>query len=209
MYLVIGNGKTGSEVIKRIPENQLLEVCDSKHLPTLDLMKKATCVIVFIPAQAFEEMKSLFIESNVPMVIGTTGVSFEGIQVSAPWIVGSNFSLGVNVLIKLIRGMSQLNSQDLIQKVQIYEEHHIHKKDKPSGTALYLKSLFPKHSVDIEAHRKNDVKGFHSVTLDLEGETIHLEHTALDRGIFAKGALFAASKIEGLSPGIYRFEEMF
>ena len=206
MFLVVGSGKTGSEVVKLIPQDQLLAVCNTKKPSTVELMKKAACIIVFVPADAFAEIQPILIESGVPVVIGTTGLSLpHTLPLKAPWIIGSNFSIGMNLMFKFAREIPK----NIVNHVSIYEEHHIHKKDSPSGTALYLKSLFPTFNVDVEAKREADVKGLHSLALQLDGEILKIEHTALDRSVFAKGALFAASKIKECKIGLHRFEEMF
>ena len=202
---MVGKGKTGSEVIQQLKEDALLAVCDTQRPLTLELAQKASCIIVFVPTGAFESIKPLLIESKKPVVIGTTRIDVRHVAVKAPWIIGSNFSIGMNMLYQWARRMPQEWAYD----VHIEETHHIHKKDSPSGTALYLKSLFSDFDISIDSKREGDVKGEHTLLLNLEGETLKATHTVLDRSVFAKGAILAAHNISKFLPGIYRFEEIF
>ncbi|USO02464.1 MAG: hypothetical protein H6850_00490 [Alphaproteobacteria bacterium] len=205
MLLVVGKGKTGSQVINQMKDSELLAVCDTKQPLTLELAKKASCIVVFVPTNAFADLKSLLELSEKPVVIGTSGINLDGIIPKAPWIIGSNFSVGMNLMYKFARELPK----ELLNQVKIEETHHVHKQDSPSGSALYLKSLFPDFDVKIDAKREGDAKGEHKLTLKLEGETLSVHHKSLDRSIYAKGALLAARNIEKFSAGIYRFEEIF
>jgi 4-hydroxy-tetrahydrodipicolinate reductase len=89
--------------------------------------------------------------------------------------------------------------------------HHIHKKDAPSGTALSWKEWLNKEA-EITSAREGDVNGIHELTVSTANERITLKHDALDRALFAEGAIWAAEQLiknQNLTNGIYTFGQLF
>ena len=118
------------------------------------------------------------------------------------WLIWkSNFSVGVNVFFELNKVLAQALAQYKQYTPSITETHHIHKLDKPSGTAVTLaegivdslevESL----EVPIESIREGEVAGIHTVTWDSEEDTITITHSAKSRRGFALGAVLAAEGI--------------
>lgn len=138
---------------------------------------------------------------NIPLIIGTTGdLNFNKIKSYskiAPVALISNFSEGIPILKNII---SQTKLSDC--HYNISEIHHIHKKDKPSGTAINLKNCIDK-TVKIESIRQGEVFGEHVVSIENDNEKIEFKHIAKNRNIFAKGALNYIPFILNKSNGIY------
>ena len=168
-----------------------------------------------------------------PLVIGTTGLGEEGANLlklasaAMPILYATNMSLGVAVLNRLAALASKaLRDFD----AEIVEQHHRHKKDAPSGTALTLGECVAaarglnlkdvlvtgrdglvgarsKDEIAILAVRGGDVVGRHTVGFYNEGEFIELNHTATSRATFAKGAIKAAIWVAGQSSGLYGIDD--
>lgn len=144
------------------------------------------------------------------MVCGTTGFSetderalAEAAQ-SITLVKSGNFSIGVNLLEHLVRETAARLPEDW--DVSILDIHHRHKKDAPSGTAKMLAKAVRKAGrelagAQIASLRHGGVIGEHKVFFGSEMETLTLSHTALDRAIFARGALVAARWAAGRSRG--------
>ena len=153
-------------------------------------------------------------ELKKPLVIGTTGLSpqtQEALQQAAsliPILYSPNFSIGIALCLeaaalfgKALQGKG---------KISIYETHHTRKKDKPSGTALALAAAVGKgEEVPIYATREGDTIGDHRLVLEWEEERIVLEHQALSRDCFAKGALLAAQFLYDKPPGLYTLQDVY
>ncbi len=218
-YIIIGKGKLGGQVVGCLPEGDVLAVCDRANPPTVDLLKKAGAVIVCVPADGFEAILPVLMESQVPAVIATTGYVWNDQLQSLVrskklrWIVGSNFSLGMNLafffaceLGKLMRSLPRAFSG---ANLSIHEVHHVHKKDSPSGTALSLARACKMGSIPIVADREGEVIGIHHLKLQLPHEMFTISHEAQDRAIFAEGAIWAAQELlPNVGPGITFFEEL-
>jgi len=169
------------------------------------------------------------------MLIGTTGHDERGqaaIKSSAaqiPLILAPNTSLGVNLLLKLAELAAGVldDSYDL----EIFEAHHRHKKDAPSGTALALGRAvavgrdvsldevaeYARHgatgerrrgSIGFSVFRGGDVVGDHTVTFAGVGERVELTHRASDRMAFARGAMRAAKWLQGKPAGLYSMQDV-
>ena len=166
---------------------------------------------------------------GVPVVCGTTGWDAESLSPTLPHREGdksrivlknehgktmlvwsSNFSVGVNIFFNLNRYLAE-EIQNAKLKIQndaggytpsIKEIHHIHKLDKPSGTAKTLaeqiqnaKCKIKNYEVPIESVREGEVPGTHTVTWDSEEDTIVITHIAKGRRGFALGAVLAAEEV--------------
>ena len=167
---------------------------------------------------------------DTSVILGTTGHDeneFQFIKESAeniPIVKAMNFSIGVNALFALTEQLSKLLDDNF--DVEIFEMHHRHKVDAPSGTAIALGEAAAKgRSVDLSdvwvrgrdgitgtrnkgeigftSLRGGEVVGDHSVIFAGESERIELTHKASSRGIFSKGAVFAAQWTRGQLPGLY------
>ncbi len=115
-------------------------------------------------------------------------------------IWSSNFSVGVNIFFELNKWLAEVIRNYPQYQPHIYEEHHIHKLDKPSGTArtladgLRAKGYGLKDS-EIESVREGEIPGNHSVIWDSPEDTIVISHMAKGREGFALGAVLAAESL--------------
>ncbi|MDR3449821.1 MAG: dihydrodipicolinate reductase C-terminal domain-containing protein [Alphaproteobacteria bacterium] len=215
-YAVIGTGKTGQAIADRLPPQDIAALCNSRNPVTLDKLKNADAGIVFVPGPALASLLPLLIESRLPLVIGTTGYPWPADldaqlrQAGTAWIIGQNFSLGLNVMRYYAQRLKQsLNAlRPGALQLGLSETHHIHKLDAPSGTALYIAGALDFPADEIESVREGDAKGTHSVTYGWPHDHITLTHEALDRAAFAEGVLLACAEIAGLEPGLHRFEKL-
>ena len=190
-----------------------------------EAFRSADVAIEFTTPQTAEENVRKAWAQGVPVVCGTTGInkpnpdpSLKGREESNKWIVrdekgkvmlvwSSNYSVGVNVFFDLNRFLAQ----ELKAKAgdhyspSITEIHHIHKLDKPSGTAKTLAEQIQNLSptlparegevIPIESIREGEVPGTHTVTWDSEEDTIIITHVAKGRRGFALGAVLAAESL--------------
>ena len=168
-------------------------------------------------------------------VLGTTGLTdgeraaVEEAAKRIPIVWAPNFSLGVNILLDLVKRTAAL--LDASYDIEIVEMHHRHKKDAPSGTALGLaeaaaagrgvaladKAVYgregvigerPRGEIAIHALRGGDVVGDHTVVFAADGERVELTHKASSRSTFAHGAMRAALWLPGRAPGIYSMRDV-
>jgi 4-hydroxy-tetrahydrodipicolinate reductase len=145
------------------------------------------------------------------LLIGTTGWSAAheaALAESAaeiPLLVAANTSLAVAVLAELTRRAAELLPRDFT--VSIIERHHAGKRDAPSGTARVLAAAAAGGRagapVPVQSLREGEVVGEHDVVFSGPGESLTLAHRALDRSLFARGALAAALWLASQSPGRY------
>jgi len=169
------------------------------------------------------------------LVSGTTGLSddqrarVESAADEAPILRASNFSVGVNLLMKLVDDASAATEGDF--DIEIFEGHHRNKVDAPSGTALSLGEAAADArgwdldevaewgrrgdvgergdaEIGFQVLRGGSIAGEHTVALCGPGERIELTHRAGDRGIFAQGALRAASWLDDREPGLYDMQDV-
>ncbi|MEX0661949.1 MAG: dihydrodipicolinate reductase C-terminal domain-containing protein [Balneolaceae bacterium] len=212
---VIGTGKTGSAVVDVLGESAV--PFNRENPPTVDALKKTDIAIIFVPGDSAENIVELLIKTKIPAVWGTTGYEWpenlnERVKdAGVPWIIGSNFSLGMNLVRKSLElfgaGSSLLNDPQF----HIHETHHIHKKDAPSGTALSWKEWLGKEST-ISSSREGDVKGIHELHIKTGNESIFLKHEAHSRKLFAEGAIWAANYLldnPSIKAGVYPFPTIF
>jgi 4-hydroxy-tetrahydrodipicolinate reductase len=165
---------------------------------------------------------------GLPHVIGTTGLSEEQLAEveeaaqNAPIVLAPNMSVGVNLLREVVRDLAaKLEGYD----IEVVEAHHRHKKDAPSGTALFLaraaaegrersleevavhgrEGYAPREPGEIGIHalRGGAVVGEHRLVFYADGEEVEVVHRALSRRTFADGALRAARFAAGAGPGLY------
>lgn len=213
---VIGTGKTGGKVVELLGD-ELAEAFDASNKPTVEKLKQADAVIIFVPGDAVSDIIDDVIEAGIPAAWGSTGYEWpEGLEErvkakNAKWVLASNFSLGMNIIRKSIEAISAGSSILDDPKFHIHEVHHIHKKDAPSGTALSWKEWLDKEA-EVTSSREGDVKGIHELTMKTGTEEITLRHKALDRALFAEGAIWAAEQLinnSKIETGICTFGQLF
>ena len=168
------------------------------------------------------------VEMKIPYVLGTTGLTDEEqkavdeASLKIPVVQSGNYSLGVNVLLGLVRKAAQ--ALDKSYDIEIVEMHHRHKKDAPSGTALMLAKAAdearggdnpfvygrvgqtgerPVGEIALHSLRGGSVIGDHTVTFASELERVELVHKAQSREAFAAGALKALLWAKGRKAGKY------
>ncbi len=215
-YAVIGTGKTGQAILNALPQADVVAICNSRNPLTQDQLKQADVGIVFVPGTAMPDMLPLLLESGKPMVVGTTGYAWPAdlnarlVAHNVPWVIGQNFSLGLNVMRYYAQRIKQTLNALRPDNVQLHltEAHHIHKLDAPSGTALYIAQALDFPPQDIVSIREGDIKGTHSVFYDWPQDRITLTHEALDRAAFAEGVVRACSQTSHLAAGLHNFEKL-
>ena len=165
-----------------------------------------------------------------PAVVGTTGFDDAGLEVirqaaqSVPVLLSPNMSVGVNVVFKLVEAAARALGDDV--DVEVFEAHHRHKVDAPSGTAVRLGEVLaaalgrdlasdavygregitgerPSRTIGFHSLRGGDIVGEHTVTFAGTGERIEITHRAASRSNFAAGALRAVRFIVHQPPGLY------
>lgn len=189
-------------------ENRVVASLDSLDADDIDV------VIDFSGIEVFDQVVEWCAKKKVALVSGTTGISpnhkltLEKGSKHTPIVYSANMSLGVNVLAGLLERLGPLKDFDF----QIEEAHHRHKKDKPSGTALLLKThldrAIGKSSEEPAVIRGGGIFGEHKVWIMGEEETLTLSHSALNRRVFARGAITAAEWIVGKKPGQYSMKDV-
>jgi len=214
---VLGKGKTGSKVIDILNEEKISHtIFDSKNILTTEKLLGHDVVICFLAAEPLKDYLPILIDAKIPLVSGTTGFHYsdelkqkiEKLQLT--WIVANNFSLGMNLIKNMIETLGKANKLVSHPEFHIHEIHHTKKLDAPSGTALSWRNWLGL-DCEITSERMGDVIGFHEITLKTNTEEIKLTHNALDRKIFAEGAVFAAKKITQQSfneYGIISFQDL-
>ena len=194
----------------------------------------ADVIIDFSSPKAFDALMDYCIEKELPVVVCTTGLSddqlsrLEEASRQVAVLKSANMSLGINLLIKLLKEAASVLAPAGFD-VEIVEKHHNRKKDAPSGTAIALadsinEALGGEHDyvydrsgryearspreIGISAVRGGTIVGEHEVIFAGTDEVIEFKHTAYSRAIFAKGALQAARFLAGKAPGHYGMEDV-
>jgi 4-hydroxy-tetrahydrodipicolinate reductase len=214
---LLGKGKTGGKVIELMEQAKIeFTIFDSSNKPTLEKLKNHDVVISFLPGEAFTQYISILLDSKIPVVCGSTGMTFPQNfnatlkEFQCTWIYATNFSLGMNLVQQMILIMSKANKILKNYSFSLSEIHHTRKLDSPSGTALSWKA-WADHEMQITSERIGDVSGIHELVLSTDFEKISIRHESLDRKIFAEGALFAADKIindKSLAHGLHLFQDV-
>lgn len=173
-------------------------------------------VIDFSLPDATEGILAKVCAAGVPYVCGTTGfANKEGIikslaqaSASIPIVFDSNFSLGVEILC----AASELLAAAIKTPIEIVDIHHIHKRDKPSGTALKIRdrilSANQTAPIQIKSERIGEVFGEHKVIAQFADESIEFIHRAHSRLPFAAGALKALEWARNQKPGLYSVKDV-
>ncbi len=215
-FAVIGTGKTGGKVVEILKEDQIVGPFDSSNKPTVEKLKEADAAILFVPAAAVDELIDPLMDSKIPAAWGTTGYDWPDDldhqlkEKNIKWLQASNFSLGMNIVRRCLNIIGQSASVLDEPEFHIHEIHHKHKQDAPSGTAISWEEWLGKEA-KITSERKGDIKGIHKLEVKTDAESIHLEHKAHDRKIFAQGAIWAAEQLVNgdISPGFHDLSTIF
>ncbi|MBL0332280.1 MAG: 4-hydroxy-tetrahydrodipicolinate reductase [Chlorobiota bacterium] len=186
------------------------------------------------PGAVLENIQKLT-KLNKPMVIGTTGW-YENLsevekliqEKNGKLIYASNFSVGVQLLFKIIRNASALFNNQEMYDIAINEIHHVRKVDSPSGTAISLANIvldevnrksetlyetshqkIDSNQLHVTSSRLGDTPGTHTVSYDCSADTIEITHRARNRSGFAIGSIIASKWIlnQGKS-GVYLFDDI-
>ena len=242
-------GRMGQQLIKSaikdksiklvaLTENRSINKKISGIRPELNTEKalgKANVIIDFtIPKCTFEVLK-IASKLKKKVVIGTTGFTkkeedlIKKFSKKIPILKAGNMSLGINLLMYLTEITSASLGSNYLSKV--FEVHHKHKKDHPSGTALMLgkgiavgknkdfykmmgkkylnKKKFPYgKKINFNSIRKGEIIGEHEVTFSSGKEIITLNHEAFDRALYSEGAITAAKWLVNKKPGLYSMRNL-
>lgn len=173
--------------------------------------------IDFSVAEAVRRNVEACVVARVALVEGTTGWNAQRDEIerlvregNGAVVYGANFSIGVNLFYRIADFASELLAKFDDYEAFIEEQHHSHKKDAPSGTALKLKDIVAEHiakEISVSATRAGNIPGTHRVGFDGAADQILLEHTARSRGGFVAGAILAAEWIVG-KKGFYEFVDV-
>jgi 4-hydroxy-tetrahydrodipicolinate reductase len=199
------------------------------------LFKKVDLIIDFtMPKCTFQVLK-IATKLKKRVVIGTTGFTkkeenlIKNFSKKIPILKAGNMSLGINLLMYLTEITSSSLGKNFLSK--IFEIHHKHKKDYPSGTALMLgkgiavgknknfynllgkkylnKKTFPfGKKINFNSVRKGEIIGEHEVKFSSGKEIITLNHEAFDRALYSEGALSAAKWLINKKPGLYSMRSL-
>jgi len=242
-------GRMGKQLIKSSKNNKnfkIVTLTENKiinkkingiklELNTEKAFKKTDIIIDFTIPGCTLDMLKIASKLKKKVVIGTTGFNQKEEQLikkyskKIPILKAGNMSLGVNLLMYLTEITSKSLNEDYLSKV--YEVHHKHKKDFPSGTALMLgrgiadgknkdlnkligkkflnKKSFPYgKKINFNSLRKGEIIGEHEVKFSSGKEIITLNHEAFDRALYSDGALTAAKWIINKKPGLYTMRDL-
>ncbi len=242
-------GRMGQQIIKsvKIDENfKLTSLTESKKinkkingieidLNTEKVLKRSDLIIDFTIPKCTLEVLKIASKLKKKVVIGTTGFtkkeesSIKKYSKKIAILKAGNMSLGINLLMYLTEIASSSLGKNFLSK--IYEVHHKHKKDFPSGTALMLgrgiaigknknfykilgkrylnKKKFPfSNKINFNSIRKGEIIGEHEVKFSSGKEIITLNHEAFDRTLYSEGALSAAKWLINKKPGLYSMRDL-
>ncbi len=195
-----------------------------------EVIQHTDVVVDFTTPEASLAAARIYASVGKAAVVGTTGFSDQQLAVfretvaAVPCVFSPNFSVGVNLLFKLVEEAAGTLGEGF--DVEIVESHHRFKKDAPSGTAKRLAQIAAsalgydfdqvavygrkgltgerkRSQIGIHAVRAGDIVGEHTVLFGGVGERIELSHRASSRDAFAQGALRAVRFVVEAKPGLY------
>ena len=242
-------GRMGQQLIKSsknnknfklvsLTENRLINKKIAGLKPSknsIDAFKKSNVIIDFTIPKCTLEILKIASKLKKRVVIGTTGFSkrdenlIKKFSREIPILKAGNMSLGINLLMYLTEIASKSLGNNFLSKV--YEVHHKHKIDYPSGTALMLgkgiadgrrknfynligkkylnKKSFPySNKINFNSIRKGEVIGEHEVRFSSGKEIIKLNHESFDRALYSEGALAAATWLMSKKAGLYSMRDL-
>ncbi len=194
------------------------DINDNLHACALtpETLKEFDVIIDFTAPEAALENIGACARAKKNLVVGTTGwynelpavrrmVEESGIG----FVFAGNFSVGVNLFYDIIRAAAAALKHEY--SGQIFERHHVHKLDAPSGTAVVVQNAIKQasgHELEITSFREGEVVGMHEVVLESPNDTIYVCHDAKSRRGFADGAVRAAEWIVG-KKGFFDFKDIW
>lgn len=235
------NGRMGRVVTGLVQEDEAIEIVAgvdaytgvANDYPVFDNIKKcdveADVVIDFSNASAADGLLDYCVEKKLPVILCSTGLSekqlakVEECAKETAVLKSANMSMGINLLLKLLRDAAKVLSPAGYD-VEIVEKHHNQKLDAPSGTAIALADSIndamdgayeyiydrsqrrqkrDAKELGISAVRGGTIVGEHEVLFAGTDEVIEFKHTAYSRSVFAKGAVEAAKFLAGKPAGRY------
>ncbi len=242
-------GRMGQQLIKSSKKNKNFKLVSlTENLPinkklngikpefnSEKAFKKTHVIIDFTVPSCTLEILKIASKLKKKVVIGTTGFNLKQenqikkYSKKIPILKAGNMSLGVNLLMYLTEIASKSLNEEYLSK--IFEVHHKHKKDYPSGTALMLgkgiadgknknlykligkkylnKKSFPfGKKINFNSIRKGEIIGEHEVKFSSGKEIISLNHEAFDRALYSDGALTAAKWLMKKKPGLYSMRDL-
>ena len=242
-------GRMGQQLIKSVKLDKnfkLIALTESKEINkkihgiqikrnSINTLKKTNLIIDFSVPKCTLEVLKIAIKLKKRVVIGTTGFSkkeellIKNYSKKIPILKAGNMSLGINLLMYLTEIASGSLGKNFLSK--IFEIHHKHKKDYPSGTALMLgrgiatgknknfysligkkylnKKTFPYgNKINFNSVRKGEIIGEHEVKFSSGKEIITLNHEAFDRALYSEGALSAAKWLMTKKAGLYSMRDL-
>ena len=242
-------GRMGQQLIKSSKSNKnfkLVTLTENKiinkkiagiklNLNTDQAFKNTDVIIDFTVPDCTLDILKIASKLKKKVVIGTTGFTqkeddlIKRFSKKIPILKAGNMSLGVNLLMYLTEIASKSLNEEYLSK--IFEAHHKHKKDYPSGTALMLgkgisngknknlynligkkflnKKSFPYgKKINFNSIRRGEIIGEHEVTFSSGKEIIKLNHEAFDRALYSDGALTAAKWLNNKKPGLYSMRDL-
>src|ERR1700688_207479 len=221
-FLILGRGKTGALVaetaVARRHHVRVLSATDNAGASALtpEALAATNVVIDFTTPSAVVANAEACIRARKNLVIGSTGGYVDlprlrdmALAANTGFLYGSNFSIGVNLFFEIAATAGVALKYDY--SGQIFERHHEHKKDAPSGTAITLQKIVcdaGEHEIEIVSFREGDVVGMHEVVFNSAGDRIYLCHDAKSRQPFAEGAVRAAEWLAGKT-GVYEFRNVW
>jgi 4-hydroxy-tetrahydrodipicolinate reductase len=220
--LILGCGKTGSLVAdvarERGHEIGVLRAADNPNASGLtpESLSNIAVVIDFTTPNTALEHIAACVRAGKNIVVGTTGWYSEIPRIrqmveksGTGLLYAANFSIGVNLFFEVARtAAAALRHQYL---GQIFERHHAHKKDAPSGTAMMLQRVVENASgaeLEITSFREGEVVGMHELVFDSAADRIYLCHDSKSRLGFAEGAVRAAEWLAGKT-GFFDFKDIW
>ena len=236
--LIKSSKKNRSFKLISLTENRLInkKIAGIKPIKnSVDAFKRSNVIIDFTVPKCTLEILKIASKLKKRVVIGTTGFSkkeenlIKKFSRKIPILKAGNMSLGVNLLIYLTEIASKSLGNNFLSKV--YEIHHKHKIDYPSGTALMLgkgiaegknknfynligrkylnKKSFPyAKKINFNSIRKGEVIGEHEVRFSSGKEIIKLNHESFDRALYSEGALAAATWLMSKKAGLYSMRDL-
>ena len=242
-------GRMGQQLIKSSKKNRnfkLVSLTESRFINkkiagikplknSIEAFKRSNIIIDFTVPKCTLEVLRIASKLKKRVVIGTTGFSkkeeklIKKFSRKIPILKAGNMSLGVNLLMYLTEIASKSLGNNFLSKV--YEVHHKHKIDYPSGTALMLgkgiadgknknfynligrkylnKKSFPyAKKINFNSIRKGEVIGEHEVRFSSGKEIIKLNHESFDRALYSEGALIAATWLMSKKAGLYSMRDL-
>ncbi len=220
MYIKIGlcgySGKVGKIILEKsedYPSIRIVEKFNSKNAGSEleGFCKNSEVIIDFSDPSILEKLFEAAEKYSNKLVIGTTGLSekhfklMEQASKTIAILYSANMSLGANLASMLsAKASSILRDFD----IDIIDYHRKDKKDSPSGTALSIaRDIGGKAKIAFHSVRAGDIFGEHEILFSGEDEILSINHRALNRKCFARGAIEASLWIADKGPGLYSIKD--